>query len=289
MKNLLILLFIVGCASNGNREKDLEEITNEDFQRAVPVSYSAGADHYSEVSAKDASALNDETLFRLSDYSGSVKDGDVVTRITQLCYEKNYEEALALVNAEYERYRENPSFWNQVGSCYLLQGQNRKALLFYNKALEFEKDYAPAFNNIGVLYRMNGEDQRAEVAFKSAVSSSAFSKTPRFNLAQLYLSYGLYGLAIENFKVLESSGDVEVLAGLGSAFLMAGSSSQATGYFKRIEEKYYRKPFIGINAALAYYASGDRRVAQSALRQVNEDDLGELKGYYNQVKEKIGL
>ncbi|MCO4753568.1 MAG: hypothetical protein KC478_03755, partial [Bacteriovoracaceae bacterium] len=200
MSKLLLLLLFTGCALTQKKGLELDDVTNEDFKKPAPAKYEERKDYFSGVETKDAQALKDESLYRINNFDSDVDAKDVLTQIVYKCHKRDYDDAFAIVEKEHDKYRDNPSFWNQVGTCYLLKGERRKALMFYNKALEFKSNFAPALNNIGLMYRKEGQDQKAEVAFSKAVKSANFSKTPRFNLAQLYLDYGLYNDAIKQFK-----------------------------------------------------------------------------------------
>ena len=285
----MVFLALVGCASGGKKQIDLDSLTNEDFKKPAPERYRENEDYFRKVSMENAQALKDESLYRLKDFDGSVDSEDTVTKIIKMCYEGDFEDAFALVSKEHDRYRDNPSFWNQVGTCHFLKGNKRKALLFYNKALEYRPSFSPALNNIGVMYRKDGEDQKAEVAFSRAIESSNFAKTPRFNLAQLYLDYGLFNRALAHLRVLEKSKDVDVYAGLGSAYLMAGEAKRAAAYFDKIDPDFLERPYIGINAALAYFEAGDREKAKDVLDDIDKDELGPFKNYFKESAEKVGL
>lgn len=294
--SLLMLLFLYSCAtgsggsSDSEKEVDLDDVSDADFKKERAVPYKAGEDYFKKVDSKYSDALNDETIQRLDDLGGDIELKDVVSKIVRLCYDKEFEDAQELIKENQEAYRSNPAFWNQVGTCYSLQKQRRKALLFYNKSLEFDTNYAPALNNLGVLYRNLGEDQKAEVAFKRAIRGNNFAKTPRFNLAHLYLSYGLYNFALKELRVLErvSKNDIDVLGGLGTAYLMNGDSKRALNYFDRIDEDFYSLPYIGINAAMANLAQGNKERAQDIINSVDEDKLTKkIKKYYNEVKKRI--
>ena len=289
MIKALIFLVLVGCASSGKKNIVLEDLTNEDFKKPAPARYEAGRDYFTGVEMNNASALKDESLYRLKHFDGNVDTKDVLTQMIRACYEGDFDEAFALMDKEHDRYRENPSFWNQVGTCHYLKGNKRKALLFYNKALEFSSSFSPALNNIGVMYRKDGKDQKAEVAFSRAIESANFAKTPRFNLAQLYLDYGLYNNAIAQFRVLEGSKDVDVYAGLGTAYLMAGDYKRSASYFGKISAKFYERPYIGINAALAFYKIGKSGQARDILSDIDQDQLGPFKKYYQESAKKVGL
>lgn len=289
IKNLLIFILAVGCASSGKKNVDLDNVTNADFKKQSAAPFNPDKDYFSGVKVENAGALKDESLFRLNQFDGSIESKDIITKIIKNCYEGDYDDAFEIVSREHDRYRNNPAFWNQVGTCYLLKGNKRKALLFYNKSLEFAPSYGPALNNIGVMYRKSGDDQKAEVAFARAIKSSNFSKTPRFNLGQLYLDYGLFKDAIGQFKVLESSKDVDVYAGLGTAYLMAGDGKRSVNYFKRISSDYYERPYIGINAALAFFKVGQKEKARDILGDIDQGSLGPYKKYYSDSAKKVGL
>lgn len=289
LNTLLALLFLFSCASNSKKDVDVDDITDADFKKKKAVAYNANRDYFKGVNSKFSSALNDEGIQRVEKFGGDVESKDVITKIIIACYEKEFEDAQELIRENQESYRSNPAFWNQVGTCYLLQKERRKALLFYNKALEFDTNYAPALNNLGVLYRKFGEDQKAEIAFKRAIKGNNFAKTPRFNLAQLYLTYGLYKFALKELFVLDrvSKGDVDVLAGMGTAHLMSGNPKLALRYFNKIESEFYENPYIGLNASFANFLAGKKEVARNIYGDIDTDKLGALKDYYKMLKRKL--
>ena len=118
-----------------------------------------------------------------------------MTEIVKLCYAKNFEEAFKLQKMYYQQYMNHPGFWNQIGTCHLLKKNFRKSLLYYNRAREVEASYPPALNNMGVMFMMQKKPSKALEMFKNSISSSPLAKTPKFNLAQLYLEYGLFDKA----------------------------------------------------------------------------------------------
>jgi len=290
LSHLLLLTLIVSCASSSKKDSvDLDDVTNEDFKKEQTVNYVASKDYFKGVESRFSDALNDETIQRVDSLGGDIETKDVIAKIVMSCYEGEFDDAKEMIRSNQEVYRSNPSFWNQVGTCYLLQKERRKALLFYNKSLEFDTNYAPALNNLGVLYRKYDEDQKAEVAFKRAIRGNNFAKTPRFNLAHLYLSYGLFNQALKELKVLErvSKNDVDVITGLGTAYLMSGNSKLALKYFKRIESSFYERAYIGINASLAYYLEGNKEMASDIIDDIDESQLKGLKAYYKTIKGKV--
>lgn len=287
---LLVVLALSGCSSPKVKKRvQVDDVSAEDFKKDTEVKYDDDKDRFAKIDKKDTEALNDESIQRLDD-PGDIDVKSILDEIIVKCYNKDFKEAFALIQQNHDKYRQHPIFWNQVGTCYMLQGQRRKALLFYNKALEYKTSYAPAYNNLGVMYRAEAEDPKALVAFTRAKKASNFAKTPRFNLAQLYLEYGLYNQAISMLKGLHnfSANDVEVLAGLGTAYLMKGDLPTSLDYFKKIDNDYYEKPHVGINYALAMFFAGKKEQAIDLLEGVNREKMGIWKNYYKQVAQRIG-
>jgi tetratricopeptide (TPR) repeat protein len=289
--NSIILISLLSCASNKNKKNiKLDDVTSEDFKKTEVVKYSDSSDQFAKVDMKETEALNEESIQRLEDPS-DVDTKTVLDEIIVNCYEKDFKKAFELIEANHDQYRQHPIFWNQVGTCFMLQGKRRKALLFYNKALEFKASYSPAFNNLGVMYRNENSDQKALVAFTRSKKANNLSKTPRFNLGNLYLEYGLYNHAIAMFKGLYNvaPNDVDVLAALGTAYLMKNEIKNSISYFKKIDDDFWVRPNVGINYAYATYLDNEKDKAKEILSEVNPKKLDDWENYYNQIKNKVGV
>ena len=297
MKKIFILLMgfiLASCASQSKKDGliDLSEITNEDFQQERPLPYNRAQDFYHSQGDKYSKALNDETMQLLEDVSDTEKtDSDDLAKISRACYQKEFNDAFQLADSTYNRYRNNPIYWNTLGICFYLKKENRKALLYYNKALEFNAKYVPSLNNIGVMYVAMNEDQKALVAFERARAAGDFSKTPRFNIGQLYLKYGLGKKALATFSALQrlSSDDVDVLNGLASAQLMNGDFRASVNTFKQIDDSFLEEKYIGLNYAVALFYNGQKDEAVDAFEDVNRKNLGVWGYYYQRVSQLLGV
>ena len=62
---------------------------------------------------------------------------DPISKIISLCYRREYEDAEKVMDDVYKQYKNHPSYWNQVGTCYYLRGDLRKALLYYKELTKF--------------------------------------------------------------------------------------------------------------------------------------------------------
>ena len=293
MKYLLTLLFIlslVSCSTSQKRSKHYSDVTNEDFKKVSTIPYKRADDILKGVESKFSTALNSESLHRIYRYDGDFDGKGHLGQVASLCYQEKFKEAYAIVQNHSRSYIKNPIFWNHVGNCFLLEKKFRKALLFYNRALSLKSDYTPALNNLGVMYLLKKDKTRALVAFKRAKRFQKFSKTPKYNLANLYLSYGQYDFAIQNLKGLasKSTTDVDVLNMMATAYLMKGDYKKSLNYFQKISSSEQERVDIGSNYALALYLDNNKEEARSVINDINLDGNKSWKEYYLFLKNKIG-
>ncbi|MBT4792900.1 MAG: hypothetical protein HON90_15095 [Halobacteriovoraceae bacterium] len=164
-------------------------------------------------------------------------------------------------------------------------------MLFYNKALALKPNYVPALNNLGVMYVLEKDFSRALVAFKRARKISDFSRTPRFNLANLYLNFGLYNKSIYHAKTLYKNGmkDVDVLNMLATSHLMRSEAKLAISYFQQIESDFLEEARFGVNYAFALFNVGNKEKAKDVLDDVSGKMNKHWKAYYNEVAKLIGV
>ena len=284
---LLISIFIVGCAStdnNQNAENQNGDITNSDFQKKPLIPFNSSTDQFN---LEESSLLSSESIYRLDEDGISDNDlgGIPLSDIISLCYQRKYDRAFSLIDNYYVTYKKHANYWNQVGSCYFLKGDYRKAILFYNQALDLNKKYAPPLNNLGVMFIRQKKYQQAREYLKRAAKYSPRSRTPIFNLAHLYLQFGLVDRAKRLFTVLHNkdSNDVDVMSGLGSSYLMSGEANSALEYYKQIDDKYLWRPDISLNYAMALRKIGNKSDAIDVFEKIKKSKIGRYQTYYNKV------
>lgn len=301
MKSLLpiISLLALAACSSGQVSEDKstsaesEKVTKESFKKEKVLAPSEVKDFYVEQPKALNPALQDETLDRYSaeEIAMLADNKDPLLDIAIRCSKKDFNNAFVTAGKAYNRYQKIPVYWNLIANCHLNQGSSRKALLFYNKALEVSPGYVPALNNIGVLFSRQGEDQKALVAFEKANKQSRFAKTPRYNLARLYLSYGIADLALPLFQGLlnESPSDVDLLNAVGSSHFISGDYAKAAGIFDRIPAQLQARPEIGLNYAMTLHKLGKNEAAQKVFSEVSQPKSKVLKDYYATVSSKLGV
>jgi tetratricopeptide (TPR) repeat protein len=296
--SLLCLVALVGCSStkkgdNARVATEPSDVSPSSFNKEKALSTKEVKDFYSEEPKSLSPALLDETLDRTSkDELKVLKNSkDPLIEIAISCKQKDFKHAFVVIDKSFNRYQKIPAYWNLVANCHLMNHSNRKALLFYNKALEVSPHYVPALNNIGVLYSRQGEDQKALVAFEKANKQSRFSKTPRYNLAKTYLRYGLAELALPLFQGLlnESSNDVDLLNAVANSYFMTGDYQKARSYFSRIPNEQLGNAEIGINYAVTMKKLGQDDAAQKIYSNIDKPKSRSMKSYYSTVGNQLGV
>jgi len=290
----LYLLFIIACSSapqgTSNKAVPGKEL-NQAFKKEKPLKNSDVTDFYSANIPSMSPALQDETLDRFTPGEASkLPDGDPLMELSLKCNQGDFKAAFALASKTFDRYQKVSTYWNLIGSCHLNQGNSRKALLFYNKALEVTPNYVPALNNIGVLYSRSQQDQKALVAFERATKESRFSKTPRYNLAKIYLKYGLADQALTVFQgLLESSPqDVDLLNSVATSYFFIGDYARSLAFYQKIPNQYWSNPEIGLNISLVLKKAGRTDDAIKIFNSVDKPRSEALSKYYSVVKSQVG-
>lgn len=294
----IILYLLTGCSSSSKKAQrkiqnvdDVETIENIDFKVKKQIPFSADEDYFKHKDLKSSDIFFDESIYRLqnADLTQLNDDEDPVTRVISLCYQRKFHEAYKIAENFYIELKAHPSYWNQIGTCYFLEGNNQKARLFYNKSLEINKNYTPALNNLGVLYLQENKDQKAFLAFKMAKENNSFSLTPLFNMAQLYIKYSFLKEGCEIFNILHSrdKSDYDVIAGLASCQLFKNRVSESVMLFSRLPDSYLKRSDVVLNYAVALKLMKKDDEAKKILSNIKENELVSGKEYYAKVAKFI--
>jgi len=294
----LVLTSLVGCSTGkGSKEVETKKSTSDSisssFKKEKVLATNEVKDFYTDQPKSLNPALQDETLDRYSmeEIELLADTKDPLIEIAIRCSKKDYDKAFAVGDKVFNRYQKIPAYWNLVANCHLNKGSKRKALLFYNKALEISPGYVPVLNNIGVLYTRQGEDQKALVAFEKANKQSRFAKTPRYNLARLYLSYGVVDAALPLFQGLlnESSGDVDLINAVASCYYLKSDYQQSLLYYNRISPSLLNRPEIGLNYAVTLFKTGKKKEAQNIYSDIAKPKTKLLLEYYTTIGNQLGV
>ena len=119
----------------------------------------------------------------------SIKEANVVrvdlVNLEHQCREQDLTTALKNLSAQYINYKNDPSYWNVIGACFLNDMKPLKARLFFLRALEEDKSFAPALNNLGVVYWQMDKHYEALSYLKRAEQIDRNGVAIKYNLAKL--------------------------------------------------------------------------------------------------------
>lgn len=283
-------LILVSCGTSSKKTN----FTNKDFKKKKALRYKKKSDFYkAKVDSKQPTILKSETLSTLPD--GVIEDikpgNDIVLKISQYCHMGKSKEAFELAKQYSDRYLKYPSYWNVLGVCFTIKGEEKKAFLYFNKALSLKSNFAPAYNNIGIIYKRNNELNKAIIAFKKALKMNRNARTTKLNLAQTLLEVGLPDQALVNYQQLNKIGkDREVLVGLATSLMQLGKDDIAINYFRKLDKGFIESPRVGLNYSLALYKAGKKDKSHDVFDDVDKKKAkGIMKAYYNDVKKWIGV
>lgn len=246
MKYVLLLLFTVSCASyknpRGIKEAKLDGLKYESLKRF------------------DALRL-DPNLKLKSELA--------------LCHNKNFDPAFDKFKEKLDKNLNNFVYWNQIGTCYILKKEYTKAKNFLDIAManaKTKKQKSVVLNNLGVIYLEMENIPEAKTTFSEAVKLHSNWLTPRYNLTQIYLNYGIYKKAEEELEFLlkKNSQDVDFLNSMAHLKLMKKNYKSALVYFNKIPKQYRTRDDVATNLAMTYYMLGLYEDAKNTLNNADK-------------------
>lgn len=139
--------------------------------------------------------------YNLERLQGSLKTKDPLA----LCHAGEFQEANSLFKSKLDSNLKNYVYWNQISTCYILQKKYTQAKRFLDIALGMAKtknQKASVINNFGVIQLELKNYEEAKNYFKKSIELADGALTPRYNLSQIYLKFGLYENAREQLEFL---------------------------------------------------------------------------------------
>lgn len=208
-----------------------------------------------------------------------------------LCYRGDFDDALKIFKKDLDQKLNNYQYWNQISSCYINQKKYTQAKKFLNISLSLAKtspQKSIILNNFGVIYMENENFEEAKEYFKKSIELDQSHLTPKFNLTQIFLKFGLYKNAGVNIDFLlnENSQDIDFLHSKAHLELMLQNHKSALVYFNKIPAAYRTRDDIATNMAMTYFMLG---LYDSALQAIDKSDK-KNEFYINaqvELKEKI--
>ncbi len=91
---------------------------------------------------------------------------------------------------------------NNLGVIAMKEGNTKEALFYFNKVLQYNKNYGKAYNNIGIIMLRDGQKRIAEEYFRKSIELEKDRIDPSLNLAALLRAEKRYeeaGRLLEGF------------------------------------------------------------------------------------------
>ncbi len=167
-----------------------------------------------------------------------------------------------------------------------------KAKLYYQSGQAYAKtdiEKSIFFNNFGALANHQENRKVAFTLFQHAVKLNPANLTARFNLANLYLRYGLIDKAISSFEYLIKFApeDKELINGLAHAHYLNGDLKRANFYFETLPKQFVPRRGINSTRALVTHLLGDSQKALTILKESKDENSSKINKEYSQVKNFI--
>ncbi|MFH1305396.1 MAG: tetratricopeptide repeat protein [Candidatus Omnitrophota bacterium] len=137
--------------------------------------------------------------------------------------------------------------WNNLAGSFMAKGENAKAAVLLEKAIELAPGCARLYNNLGILRKGSRENEKAISLFEKAIELN-----PKFE---------------------------EAYANLGTAYGEMGRKKEALALLKKAAGINPRSAVIRCNLGNAYGAMGQRREADEAYIRAIEIDPGYVPAY----------
>jgi len=193
------------------------------------------------------------------------------------CHQNQYTDAYKSLKQKLEKEKSNPLYWNQIGTCYLLNQKYTQAKFYFTLALgaidtsikknKRSKYKAIIMNNLGLNYLRLKKYNLAQDHFQRATELNPRFLTPKYNKTQIYLKFGLFGKAetLLSFLYKRNKNDVDFTYSLGHLYLMKNQYSKAKHYFALLPKMYLTRDDIATNYAMTLFMLGDYKGSQSIL------------------------
>ncbi len=156
----------------------------------------------------------------------------------ELFYETNFQKAIPYYNKAIEINKDHYYAYDGLGDCYRMLTQYQKAIQYYNKAIEINKDHYYAYDGLGDCYRMLKQYQKAIQYYNKAIEINKDDYYTYNGLGDCYRMLDQYQKAIQYFnKAIEiNKDDYRAYYGLGDCYRMLDQYQKAIQYFNKAIE-----------------------------------------------------
>jgi len=130
-----------------------------------------------------------------------------------------------------------------VGNAYKRQGNDQRAVSYFNKALNIDPNFVDALNNLGVFYAKRGEKDLAVKYFKRILEVDSEFSEAYTNIGYYYYLKGSYNESIQYYQesIKRTPSYSDGYSYLGTSFLKIGDLKKAETHFKKALNLYTKQ------------------------------------------------
>jgi tetratricopeptide (TPR) repeat protein len=282
MRVLILIFVFLSCAQNTRKYADIDEPTSNSNIEELDASFKQRPQEIKYIIGLDLVVDSEDSLSR-EVLNSDLQPSGVINEILFLCKNDDIEKGLQKADSQFYQFKGHPDYWNAIGFCYLEQNQFRKALLYFQKSIDVEPNYAPAINNFGMVYLRQNKHNKAYEAFFAASKKMPSAITPRLNLAQILMSYGLYNKADVQLANLP-----DILPVKSLRLIINYYSKEKTSSLKALQALWSSNsgdPLLGLNYSIILANSGNTSDARAVLKSIEKKRI--TKNQYQQVEKII--
>lgn len=151
----------------------------------------------------------------------------------------------------------NVEYLKQLGSIYVQNYEDEKAIPYYQQIITFYPHYIEAMTSLGAIYRrLKRYDESIEI-LQRAVDEGRDSATVYYNLGFTYKEMGNFKDAIDAFEFVihENPDDVLAYNHLGSIYFAQKNYEKSINSYKRGLQMDQNHPILNYNLARVYEVS----------------------------------
>ena len=163
---------------------------------------------------------------------------------------------------------------SNLGGAYAREGQPRRAIALYHRAIQLDPQYAMAYYNLGAAWQQLGETDQALAAYSRALERNPNLVPASYNRGNLYFRQGRFELAIADYSraVAANPNYAWAYGNRGTAHLNLGHYQQAVADFSRSLQLNPDDAGDYLNRGNAYRRLGREDLARADFEKARELD-----------------
>ncbi len=166
----------------------------------------------------------------------------------------------------------SPLVYNLLGFCYLKQGLEKQAVLYFKKAVALNPDFGPAHNNLGGLYLASGRPKEAIGEFSAVIRIDPRDSQAYSNLAQAELAADQPEAAIRHLRQSGNPKAAEILYAWAAESFKRQRYKTTSALLKGIAPEMRESAAWHALLGESYYKLGDSGPAATELQKAMELD-----------------